>query len=393
MLQRNLMIYRKLLSPEYSIIPRLITNCSQRTPQSEIIPQISDRWSRSLNTTSSRCSSSSRGVNWDNFGIWDNRIEEPILLQQSIKHGIPIPKISVGRIGKDSLIGRRAENEDRICIKELHPNLLYVGIFDGHAGSMAVDYVHHNLEFHLKFWLEREHDLQIVLKNAFEDLNNKLTRYLYFHYPETEYENSGSTATVSLLRNGNELVLANLGDSRAILCRNGKAKRLTNDHDPEYNTTEKERIKAAGGSFTWNSLGKPLVNSVLTMTRSFGDVTLKRYGVIATPETRSLEVKHGRAVSSCATNPQEAASVICDQALQFGSEDNGSVMVVPWPVGTRQWATPYTQSAMASRSRADVGWICDSSPGQVPGLDAGRDRWDQHFKVTGNIASDSETKF
>lgn len=228
MLQRNLRIYRKLLSPEYSFIPRLITNCSQRTPQSEIIPQISHRWGRSLNTTSprcsssscgvnwdnfvnttswrcssssrgvnwdnfvnttpSRCSSSSRGVNWDNFGIWDNKIEEPILLQQSIKHGIPIPKISVGRIGKDSLTGRRAENEDRICIKELHPNLLYVGIFDGHAGSMAVDYVHHNLEFHLNFWLEREHDLQIVLKKAFEDLNNKLTRYLYFHYPGTIYD-------------------------------------------------------------------------------------------------------------------------------------------------------------------------------------------------------------
>ncbi|XP_041486052.1 protein phosphatase 1K, mitochondrial-like isoform X2 [Lytechinus variegatus] len=348
MLQRNFTMLRKLLLLDNSTILKVLQNNIRNTTLSEI--RCSHRLSCSVNAASARYSSSSRGVNWDNFGIWGNRIEEPILLQQSIKHGIPIPKISVGRIGKESLTGRRAENEDRICIKELRPNLLYVGIFDGHAGSMAVDYVHHNLEFHLNFWLEREYDLQIVLKKAFEDLNNKLTRYLYIHYPEPEHEHSGSTATVALLRNGNELVLGNLGDSRAILCRNGKALRLTNDHDPEYNTKEKERIKASDGYITWNSLGKPLVNGILTMTRSFGDVTLKRYGVIATPETRSLEVKHGRdsflvfctdgvhfvmndqemcdSISLC-HNAHEAASFICDQALQFGSEDNASVIVVP----------------------------------------------------------------
>ncbi|XP_071510606.1 protein phosphatase Mn(2+)-dependent 1K-like [Diadema antillarum] len=290
------------------------------------------------------------GVNWDNFGIWNNRIEEPILLQQSIKHGIPIPKISIKRIGQDSLTGRRAVNEDRICIKELWANLLYVAVFDGHAGSMAVDFVHQQLEHHLNFWLEREHSLQVVLHNAFIDLNNKLTKYLHLHYPESDYEHTGSTATVTLIRNGNELVVGSVGDSRAILCRNGKAMRLINDHEPEFNSKEKDRIKASGGHISWNSLGKPLVNGILTMTRSFGDVTLKQYGVIAVPETRSLEIKHGRdsflalctdgvhfvmsdqelcdSINLC-HNPQEAASFIADQALQFGSDDNASVVVVP----------------------------------------------------------------
>ena len=41
---------------------------------------------------------------------------------------------------------------------------------------------------------------------------------------------------------------------------------------------------------SWNSLGKPLVNGVLTMTRSIGDIQLKPFGVTAEPETRSLEV-------------------------------------------------------------------------------------------------------
>lgn len=37
---------------------------------------------------------SSLPVAWDSFGIWDNRIEEPILLPSSIKYGKPIPQVT-----------------------------------------------------------------------------------------------------------------------------------------------------------------------------------------------------------------------------------------------------------------------------------------------------------
>lgn len=37
---------------------------------------------------------SSLPVTWDSFGIWDNRIEEPILLPSSIKYGKPIPQVT-----------------------------------------------------------------------------------------------------------------------------------------------------------------------------------------------------------------------------------------------------------------------------------------------------------
>lgn len=52
--------------------------------------------------------------------------------------------------------------------------------------------------------------------------------------------NSGTTATVALLRDGIELVVASVGDSRAMLCRKGKALKLTVDHTPERRD-EKER--------------------------------------------------------------------------------------------------------------------------------------------------------
>lgn len=62
-----------------------------------------------------------------------------------------------------------------------------------------------------------------------------------FNYVSEEEENSGTTATVCLLRNSVELVVGHVGDSRAILCRNGKAQRLTTDHTGDLKS-EKGRL-------------------------------------------------------------------------------------------------------------------------------------------------------
>ncbi|TXG63715.1 hypothetical protein EZV62_010709 [Acer yangbiense] len=102
---------------------------------------------------------------------------------------------------------------------------------------------------------------------------------------------SGSTATVVVMFNGLILV-ANVGDSKALLFSEKiqssqgpqaflSAIELTKDHHPDRDD-ERARIEAAGGSvITW---GVPRVNGILAMSRSIGDVYLKRYGVIAVPE-------------------------------------------------------------------------------------------------------------
>ena len=66
--------------------------------------------------------------------------------------------------------------------------------------------------------------------------------------------------------------------------------RLTVDHNPEV-PSEEQRVREAGGLITWTSVGRPRVNGRLNMTRSLGDSDLKKFGVIATPDTRSVEVK------------------------------------------------------------------------------------------------------
>ncbi|XP_061573975.1 protein phosphatase 1K, mitochondrial [Cololabis saira] len=293
--------------------------------------------------------SSGRPTTWDSFGIWDDRIDEPILLPPSIRYGKPIPKVSLSKVGCASLIGQRKENEDRFQVSQLTDNILYFAVFDGHGGPEAADFCEKYMEKFIKDLLADGENLELVLTKAFLELDKAFARHLHF-YPNGPGTNAGTTATVALLRDGIELVVASVGDSRAMLCRKNKALKLTVDHTPERKD-EKERVKKSGGFITWNSLGQPNVNGRLAMTRSIGDFDLKKMGVIAEPETKRilLHPVHDsflalttdginfimnsqeicNVISECQL-PKEAAQRISDQALHYGSEDNSTIIVVPF---------------------------------------------------------------
>lgn len=68
------------------------------------------------------------------------------------------------------------------------------------------------------------------------------TSHVSFYVSVVPGINAGTTSTVALLRDGIELVVASVGDSRAMLCRRGKALKLTVDHTPERKD-EKERYQ------------------------------------------------------------------------------------------------------------------------------------------------------
>lgn len=79
--------------------------------------------------------------------------------------------------------------------------------------------------------------------------------------------------------NHNVLYVANVGDTRAVLCKNGQAERLSKDHkatDPQ----EIERVKAEGGSIMDNR-----VAGGLAITRALGDHAFKNFGVTSQPYT------------------------------------------------------------------------------------------------------------
>ena len=103
---------------------------------------------------------------------------------------------------------------------------------------------------------------------------------------------AGCTAVVAVLH-GNDLYVANAGDSRAVLCRGGQAFALSEDHKPGQEG-ERSRIMAAGG-FLSNIGGVTRVNGNLNLSRAIGDLKYKTNSGLPANEqiiTAEPDVKH-----------------------------------------------------------------------------------------------------
>ncbi|GFX33001.1 probable protein phosphatase CG10417 [Trichonephila clavipes] len=80
---------------------------------------------------------------------------------------------------------------------------------------------------------------------------------------------SGSTATVAVVSES-RIYVANVGDSRCVLSRNGQAIDMSVDHKPD-DPSERYRIVNAGGSVSDDGR----VNNCLNLSRAFGDYKFK----------------------------------------------------------------------------------------------------------------------
>jgi len=93
----------------------------------------------------------------------------------------------------------------------------------------------------------------------------------------------GATVVVPPAASRRVLYSANAGDARGVLCRAGKAVRLTYDHKGS-DKQEAKRITDAGG-FVMSGR----VNGVLAVTRSLGDSSMKEF-VVGAPYTTETEL-------------------------------------------------------------------------------------------------------
>ena len=143
------------------------------------------------------------------------------------------------------------------------------GIFDGHGGSDVVKYIKDRVPEIIK---KNINDL-CPIEKCFINSFNKIDEELKFY--DSEY--TGSTATIVLIQD-NKIYCANVGDSRAYIIYNNSIKQITVDHKcsvPE----EAERIIRAGGKITKNR-----VQGQLVLSRSLGDLYVKKYGVTNLPD-------------------------------------------------------------------------------------------------------------
>ncbi|RRT42460.1 hypothetical protein B296_00057112 [Ensete ventricosum] len=148
------------------------------------------------------------------------------------------------------------------------------GIFDGHGGSRAAEYLRNhlfdNLIRHPKFMT----DTKLAISETYKKTDSD-----FLDAECNTSRDDGSTASTAVLI-GKHLYVANVGDSRAIVSKAGKAIPLSDDHKPNR-SDERKRIEEAGGVVMW--AGTWRVGGVLAMSRAFGNRLLKQF-VVAEPE-------------------------------------------------------------------------------------------------------------
>ncbi|KAM7192831.1 phosphatase 2C-like domain containing protein [Rhypophila sp. PSN 637] len=270
----------------------------------------------------------------------------------------------------------------------------YFAIFDGHAGTFAADWCGKKLHIILEDIIKKNPNAPIpeLLDQTFTSVDSQLEKL--------PLKNSGCTAAIAVLRwedrvpsnlsaTGSQaiapavakateeaqksdeakttdsassvaspevaharlkgsasrqrvLYTANVGDARIILCRSGKALRLSYDHKGS-DENEGKRITNAGGLILNNR-----VNGVLAVTRALGDTYMKDLvtGHPYTTETVIQPELDEFIIIACdglwdvcsdqdavdlvrnIQDPVAAAKLLVDHALTHFSTDNLSCMII-----------------------------------------------------------------
>ncbi|MQM16802.1 hypothetical protein Taro_049763 [Colocasia esculenta] len=151
-------------------------------------------------------------------------------------------------------------------------------IFDGHLGNSVPSYLKEHLFTNIlkepNFWRDPEG----AIKNAYRTTDKLILEN------STRLGPGGSTAVTAIVIDGRDLWIANVGDSRAVVCERGAANQLSVDHEPD---TERKRIEKHGGFVTILPGDVPRVNGQLAVARAFGDQSLKAH-LSSEPDVRHV---------------------------------------------------------------------------------------------------------
>uniref|UniRef100_A0A803L727 protein-serine/threonine phosphatase n=1 Tax=Chenopodium quinoa TaxID=63459 RepID=A0A803L727_CHEQI len=239
--------------------------------------------------------------------------------------------------GYSTFKGKRSSMEDyfETKISEVGGQMVaFFGVFDGHGGPRTAEYLKNNLFNNLCNHPDFFNDTKSAIVEAF-----KQTDANFLSEDIGQQKDAGSTASTVLLV-GDRLLVANVGDSRVVSCRDGSGKfnagiesiPLSIDHKPDR-SDERQRIEDAGGFVIW--AGTWRVGGVLAISRAFGDKLLKQF-VIAEPEIKSYVIDYGYtlrlqdAVSLVQDikDAEAASRKLTEEAFTRGSSDNITCLVI-----------------------------------------------------------------
>eukprot|EP00457_Paulinella_chromatophora_P006624 gb/GEZN01006643.1/.p1 GENE.gb/GEZN01006643.1/~~gb/GEZN01006643.1/.p1 ORF type:complete len:416 (-),score=66.16 gb/GEZN01006643.1/:320-1567(-) len=315
------------------------------------------------------------------------------------------------RVGTAEMQGFRLNMEDAMEIRlpsqdaqsPHSKNLCFFGVFDGHGGEKASSFTAQTIYpslFGTSDPRKPTNIVETVLKIDAEFCQRKQDR------------KQGTTAVFSLVEpldssdpknaknpGGFRVVVANLGDSRALLVRSsGRFLPLTKDHKPD-NFLEKQRIEAAGGTVSFHR-----VDGDLAVSRAIGDYVFKNVPnkkpqeqkVIAVPEVSVAVARPGDSLLLCCdglferltskqvagfvyrevqahkdpedVDPADIASRLLALSLRCGSGDNMSAILVyfkadgPIEGGGEASSLPSTSGAGGGLQSDDIEVVPKAAP-------------------------------
>jgi serine/threonine protein phosphatase PrpC len=167
------------------------------------------------------------------------------------------------------------------------PSATYIGVYDGHGGPEASRFVNkHLFNCLLKFATEHGGLSTDVIKKAFKATEDEFTHLVKRSLPvRPQIASVGSCCLFGAISN-DELYVANLGDSRAVLGRrisgskNGVmvAERLSNDHNVAFEEVrrEVEALHPDDSHVVVYTRGVWRIKGIIQVSRSIGDVYLKK---------------------------------------------------------------------------------------------------------------------
>ncbi|CAL4994322.1 unnamed protein product [Urochloa decumbens] len=243
-----------------------------------------------------------------------------------------------------SRAGPRHEMEDAYAVVthkiDGDSQLACYGVFDGHGGRAAVDFVSQRLGqnvFSAVLTAAEEHGaVSEAIRAAYLATDNELLS-------QPQGVSGGACATTALVQNG-DLYVAHVGDCRAVLSRDGAATALTADHTCAQDD-ERERIERRGGYVSRSGSGVWRVQGSLAVSRSFGDAGLKQW-VVAEPVVSRVpltagceflvvasdgfwdKVSNQEAIDAVSRCRATACRELVELARSRGSRDDVTVMVV-----------------------------------------------------------------
>jgi len=254
--------------------------------------------------------------------------------------------------------GKRDQNEDCetiiINLNNKEPRCAKInlyGVYDGHGGKFVSKYLSENLPkdflgLNVKYPLSGKY-----VRDSFKEIQSILETK---HNEEADYCGSTCLLVADYVHEKRRFLdIMNLGDSRCIISRNNKVNVITKDHKPNW-PDEKERITKMGGEIYFD--GSDWRIGDLSVSKSFGDLDNKPY-ISCVPEifryklnntdqfmvigcdglwdvmdnqevvnfiiNNSYDSEHNRI-----NKKTNIARILADKALQKGSTDNITVIII-----------------------------------------------------------------